>query len=73
MSISIRCKQQLKLHVNDVTQWSSRFDFKTYQLVYCVILRPLNPLDLYPPGRLVSTADLGAIASEFPNKNEVLR
>jgi len=45
-------------------------DLSARLLCYTPALKSFGSL---PPGRLVSTADLGAIASEFPNKNEVLR
>jgi len=73
MSISITCKQPVEIARKRRYTMLIVFRFQDLSARLLCYTPALKSFGSLPPGRLVSTADLGAIASEFPNKNEVLR
>jgi hypothetical protein len=73
MSILIECKQPFEITRKRRYTMLIAFRFRDLSGRLLCYTAPLKSFGSPPPGRLVRSADLGAIASEFPNKNELSR
>ena len=73
MSILIECKQPFEITRKRRYTMLIVFRFRDLSARLLCYTPPLKSFGSPPPGRLVRSADLGAIASEFPNKNELSR
>jgi hypothetical protein len=71
MSILIECKQSFEIKRKRRYTMLIVFRFRDLSARLLCYTPPLKSFGSPPPGRLVRSADLGAIASEFPNKNEL--